>query len=303
MIVSRITPNLIADRTLVDINQQLARIAQYQERLATGLRVNRPSDDPIAASRAINARIELQKNARFTGNIQDLGPTLGDAENALHGITEVFHRAQELTVQAANGTNSQAQLDSIALEIDSLLESAFATANTRSNGRSIFAGTRTLSDAFGATRVGGEITAVTYNGNNNLISVDIAAGSQVSANIPGSTAFQGTADIFQTLIGLRDDLRAGNRANVQNVRLGQVQASLVQSLFISARIGATQNRLDLVSNGLQDGDVRLQKLLSEKIEADYADTVLHLNIAQNSYTAALNAAGRVFESSLIDFLR
>ena len=62
-----------------------------------------------------------------------------------------------------------------------------------------------------------------------------------------------------------------------------------ESLF--GRIGATQNRLELVSEGLQDADVRLQKLLSEKIEADYADTVLRLNIAQNSYQAALNAAG------------
>ena len=70
-----------------------------------------------------------------------------------------------------------------------------------------------------------------------------------------------------------------------------------------ARIGATQNRLELVNEGLLDGNVRLHKLLSEKTEADYADTILQLNVAQNAYEAALNAAGRVLQTSLLDFIR
>jgi flagellar hook-associated protein 3 FlgL len=303
MIVTRITPGLIANRTLRDINQQLARISELQERLATGRRVNRPSDDPIGASRAINARVELQKNERFTGNIEDIGPQLGDSENALQGVVDVFLRALELTTQAANGTNSQAQLDTIALEIDSLIESVFTAANTRTNGRSVFAGTRTLDDAYTATRVGGEITAVTYNGNDEFISINIADGSQIIANIPGSQAFQGTIDIFTTLIGIRDDMRAGDQASLQNVRPNQIQSSREQALFGLARVGATQNRLALVSEGLQDGNVRLRKLLSEKIDADYADTILNINVAQNAYQAALNAAGRVLQTSLLDYLR
>lgn len=303
MIISRVTPSLIAQRTLHDINAQLGRIAAFQERLATGSRVNRPSDDPIDARRAINVRVLLQKNEQFIGNIDDIQPQLADGEAALQGIVSIFQRALELTTQAANGTNGQEQLDAIALEIDGLLESAFTAANTRTNGRSIFSGTRTLADAFSATRIGGEITAVTYDGNDQVTSIDISDGAQVALNIPGSQAFQDTVDIFAALIGIRDDMRAGNQASLSTTRLDQIQDGLNQSLAGLARIGATSNRLERATNTLQDGTVQLRALLSDKIDADFADTILNLNVAQNSYEAALNAAGRILQTSLLDFIR
>ncbi len=303
MIVTRVTPSLIAQRTLRDINAQLGRIAGLQEQLSTGARVNRPSDDPIDARRAINVRVLLQKNEQFIANIDDLQPQLADGEAALQGIVSIFQRALELTTQAANGTNGQEQLDAIALEIDGLLESALTASNTRTNGRTIFSGTRTLEDAFTATRVGGEITAVTYQGNDQVISVDISDGAQVGANIPGSVAFQETVDIFTVLIGIRDDMRAGNQANLSAVRIDQISAAMDQSLGGLARIGAISNRLDRTSNALQDGNVQLKALLSDKIDADFADTVLNLNVAQNAYEAALSAAGRILQTSLLDFIR
>jgi flagellar hook-associated protein 3 FlgL len=265
--------------------------------------VNRPSDDPIDARRAVNVRVLLQKNEQFISNIDDLQPQYSDAESAMDGMVSIFQRAQELATQAANGTNGQQQFDAIALEINGLLESALTAANTRTNGRAIFAGTRTLADAFTATRdVNGDITAVAYNGNDEIINIDIAEGSQIAANIPGSDAFQDAVDVFNVLIGLRDDLRAGNQSNVQNVRLTEIQDGIDQSLGVLARIGAASNRLERTTNSLQDGNVQLKALLSDKIDADYADTVLNLNVAQNAYQAALSAAARVLNVSLLDFV-
>jgi len=302
MATSRITPSLMADRSLNDINKQLARISKLQEQLSSGLRVNRPSDDPIDARRAINVRTLLQRNEQFIGNIDDVQPQVDETASALQGIVDVIQRAIELTTQGANGTNSQAQLDALALEIDALLETVFTTSNAQTNGRSIFAGTATLNPAFSATRVAGEITAVTYDGNTDLFSVGISEGASISVNMPGSTAFQGSIDVFAVLIGIRDSMRAGNQADLSNVRLDQLQESLDQTLFGLARAGAVQNRLDRVSNNLQDTNLSLEALLSDKINADYAETVINLNVAQNSYQAALSAAGRILQTSLLDYI-
>lgn len=302
MATSRITPSLMADRSLNDINKQLARISKLQEQLSSGLRVNRPSDDPIDARRAINVRTLLQRNEQFIGNIDDVQPQVDETASALQGIVDVIQRAIELTTQGANGTNSQAQLDALALEIDALLETVFTTSNAQTNGRSIFAGTATLNPAFSATRVAGEITAVTYDGNTDLFSVGISEGASINVNIPGSTAFQGSIDVFAVLIGIRDSMRAGNQADLSNVRLDQLQESLDQTLFGLARAGAVQNRLDRVSNNLQDTNLSLEALLSDKINADYAETVINLNVAQNSYQAALSAAGRILQTSLLDYI-
>ncbi len=302
MVPARITPNLMAERSLNDINSQLARISKLQEQLSSGLRVNRPSDDPIDARRAINIRTLLQRNDQFISNIDDVEPLVDETASSLLGVVDVLQRAIELTTQGANGTNSQAQLDALALEINALLETVFTTSNAQTNGRSIFAGTATLNPAFSATRVGGEITAVTYDGNNNLFSVDISEGASINVNIPGAEAFQDSVDVFAVLIGIRDSMRAGDQADLANVRLDELQESLDQTLFGVARVGATQNRLERISNNLQDTDLSLQELLSDKIHADFAETVLNLNVAQNSYEAALSAAGRILQVSLLDYI-
>lgn len=303
MPITRITTTLLSERSLRDINAQLVRISTLQERLSTGHRVNRPSDDPIDARRAINVRVLIAKNEQFQANIDDVSPQISESATTLLNVVDILQRALELTTQAANETNAQQQLDSIALEIDELLEGAFAASNQRTNGRSIFAGTQTLDDAFSATRVAGEITAVTYEGNDVVTTVNISEGIDIGVNIPGSDAFQATTDIFSVLIGIRDDLRAGDQANLRNVRINELRRGLDQILFNVARVGAVQNRLEDVSNNLQDGNIQLQELLSDKIDADFAETVLALNVAQNAFEAALSAAGRVLQPSLIDFIR
>lgn len=298
----RITQGLLVTRTLSNLNSQLRRIAVLQEQLSTGFRVNRPSDDPIDARRAINIRTLIGQSEQFLSNITDASPVLNETVSQLQQAVEIIHRANELTLRGANGTNA-AQLDVIALEVNQLLESFVVTSNHQTNGRFIFGGTRTLAEPFTVTRVGGDITAVTYNGNAERIQVAISEGALVPMNEPGSLAFQNTVDIFQTLIDIRDNLLAGNQADLQNVRLDELDQALDQLLISEARVGAIQNRLDRVTVNTETFIVQLRTLLSEKIEADFADTIVNLTSQQNAFEAALNAAGRVFQPSLLDFVR
>ncbi len=302
-IVTRVTQGLMVQRSLSNLNQQLRRISVLQERLATGRRVNRPSDDPIDARRAMNLRMIISKNEQFQANISDSGPQLEESASTLMNVVDIILRTLELTTQGANETVGQAQLDAIALEVDELLEAAVVAANHRTNNRSIFAGTQTLADAYDVTRVAGQITAVTYAGNGQDIEINISEGVRTDINVTGADAFQSSVDIFATLIGIRDDLLAGDQASLRNVRLGELEAGREQTLTAVAQIGAVQNRLDRVLNGLQDFNIGFQELLSDKIDADFAETVLGLNVAETALNAALSATARVLQPSLLDFIR
>ena len=105
------------------------------------------------------------------------------------------------------------------------------------------------------------------------------------------------------LIGIRDDLLAGDQASLRNVRLAELETGREQTLTAVAQIGAIQNRLERVSNDLQDFNIGFQELLSEKIDADFAETVLGLTVAETAFRAALNATARVIQPSLLDFIR
>lgn len=300
---SRITQGMIAQRTLTNIRNQLLRLSDLQNQLGTGLRVNRPSDDPIDARRAVNLRTLIGENQQFLSNIQDARPMLTEGADVLQRVVSIIHRVRELTIQGANETNSQDQLDLIALEINQLLEETVVASNHQTNGRFVFAGTRTLTRAFVETRVAGSITAVTYQGNANAIQIAPSAGTLVGINETGPSAFQNTVDIFQMLIGIRDDLRAGNQTNIQAVRLDELSSALDDILLSESRLGAVENSFNRIDSNTQDFIVQLQGLLSEKIDADFAETMLNFNTQSNAFEAALNAGARIIQPTLLDFLR
>ena len=299
----RVTQGILTQRTLSNINSQLLRLARFQEQLATGRRVNRPSDDPVATRRAIEIQTAISQNERFISNITDARPHLVESETMIQQVVNIIHRAKELTLQAANDTNAQEQLNFIAIEIDQLLEAATVAANHRTNGRSIFAGTRTLSDAYSITRVAGEITAVTYQGNTQNINISVSPGLPVTINVSGSSVFQSTVDIFSTLIGIRDDLRAGNQVSLRTTRLDELDAALSQLLLSEAQFGAVSNRFDTVSSNTEGFVLELRIVLSDKVDADFVAVMVGFNTEQNAFTAALNAAARVLQPSLLDFIR
>lgn len=298
----RVTQGLVVDRTLNNLNAQFRRVLGLQDQLSSGHRVNRPSDDPLDARRAINLRTLITQNEQYLDNITDASPQLVETAATLRRSVDALQRARQLAISGANETLNQDQRNSIALEVDQLLENIADASNHQTNGKFIYGGTRTLSAPFEIVRTGDEITSVTYAGNTERSQVEIANGVRVSVNITGAQAFQGGTDVFQTLIDLRDDLRAGDTAAIGG-SLDTIDAAVEQILQSEARVGSVQNRLDSVTANTEDFIIQLQKSLSDKIDADLADTIVNLNAEQNALNAALNAAARVLQPSLLDFLR
>ncbi|HIJ72688.1 MAG TPA: flagellar hook-associated protein FlgL [Candidatus Hydrogenedentes bacterium] len=300
----RVTQSLIILRSLYNLQTQMREIMGLQEQLATGQKVNSPSDDPVNARRAIDTRTVIQKNEQYLDNISSVGPQLEESSASMLAIVSALQRVQELTIQAANDTNVQQQLDQIAIEINQLLEGVLVQANHETNGRYVFGGTRTMAPPYVATRnANGDITAISYVGNDEHIYVAISDGIDVVANETGADAFQSTQDIFQLLIDIRDDMVAGDQNSLRDVRLDELDVTQDQLLVSMARVGSVQNRLERAASDIEDFMIQYQKLLSDTLDADFGDVVVKLNAQSNAYQAALNAAARVIQPSLLDYVR
>jgi len=90
------------------------------ERLSTGLRINRASDD--AAGMAISSKMKSQIRglAQASRNASDGVSVLETADGALNEVHSMLQRMRELSVQAANETNMPDDLEAIQAEIASL---------------------------------------------------------------------------------------------------------------------------------------------------------------------------------------
>ncbi len=301
---TRITSQILVDSVLADISYAQRRLAETQRMLATGRRINAPSDDPVGTARALGFRTAISSVEQFMSNISDANAFASESEASLRVVVDILHRARELTLSGATGTLNQDQRDIIAREIDQLLETMVAQANTKYNDRYLFSGTRTRIAPFQTSvdPVSGEITAVSYVGNSERFSVQVSAGTTVPVNEPGDEVFQSVQDTFQTLIDIRDDLRAGDTDSLSNVRLGEIDAVMTQVLDGTALFGAKMNRLDLFGQRLEEQLLSFRTQLSETEEADLAETVVTLNSRQNAFEAALSAGARVLQPSLLDFI-
>jgi flagellar hook-associated protein 3 FlgL len=299
----RVTQGMIVARSLSDLNRQTRRLLKLQEQLATGLKVNSPSDDPLAARRAVNIRSVIAKQEQYITNISSAGPLLEESGTSLQTVVSVLQRANELALQGANGTSSQTQMNELAIEVNQLIEATLTEANHQTNGRYVFGGTRTLDAPFVATRdAEGQITAVTYQGNNEAIEIGVTDGISVRINETGKDAFLSDQDVFQTLIDIRDNLLSGDKTSLETDRLTELTTTQNQLLISMAAIGATQNRLETLTTNTEASVDQLRVTLSDNIDADYAETVVNLNAQSNAYQAALEAAARVIQPSLLDFI-
>lgn len=300
----RVTQSLMVSRVLSDLNTQTKGLLDLQTELSTGLKVNSPSDDPLAARRAVNIRATMAADEQYITNISAISSQLTESTTSIQTVIDALTRAQELATQGATGTTSQTQMTQLAAEVDELLESVLAEANHQTNGRYVFGGTSTLSAPFVATRdADGNITAITYEGNSESSQIAIGNGVNVTINESGDDVFQSTQDVFQMLIDIRDNLNDGDQTSLQNDRLAELSDAQDQLLISMAKLGAVQNRVETVSSDTENAVAELESTLSDNIDADYAETVVHLNAQSNAYQAALSAAAKVIQPTLLDFVQ
>ena len=153
----RINNNMSA----VITNKQLLRtennLTKSMERLSSGLKINHAKDNP--AGMAISNKMKAQIDAldRASSNASDGTSVLQIADGALNETSAILQRMRELSVQAANGTNSLEDKQAIQDEIEALKDEVNRISkDTEYNSKSLLDGsldTRVYTDNANVSRV------------------------------------------------------------------------------------------------------------------------------------------------------
>jgi len=199
--------SLNAQRRLDDTSQNLGKI---YERLASGQRINRASDD--AASLAISET--LQATSRVYGqaarNLNDGISMINVAQGALTELTSIITRQKELTTQSLNGTFSYQQRKALDAESDALTrEYNRIVESTALNGLYLLDGSNTgngtrIQAGFGIDgsllfRLGGEMG--TAAGTGQLTAGANTSGTTSADVVSGDVNGDGIADLISSQLG------------------------------------------------------------------------------------------------------
>jgi flagellar hook-associated protein 3 FlgL len=161
-------------------------MAKLQLQMSTNKRVVSPSDDPIAASRALEVTQSQSINTQLDTNRANARSSLSQEEVILNGVTELMSSVQELVVKAGNASLGDADRASIATELEGRLSDLLGLANsTDGNGAYMFSGYKSATQPFNQTTTGAQ-----YDGDQGQRNVQIGSTRSIPISNSGSAVFE-----------------------------------------------------------------------------------------------------------------
>ena len=269
--------------------QNLGRAQDAQqtamERLSSGLRINSAKDD--AAGQAIANRMSSQITGlnQASRNANDGISLSQTAEGSLDQINDNLQRIRELTVQAQNGTNSGADIDSIQKEVNQRLEEINrVTDETEFNGTALFS--QTAATSFGI-QVGTD--------DDEKININISAATGWNSyTSTGTAGITGGSVTSRSVSANGFDVMSSTSLATLDTMINQVDSS-------RSDLGAVQNRFESAIANIETTSINLSSARSRIEDADYAKEVSNMTragILQQAGTSVLAQANQTPQSVL-----
>lgn len=282
--------------SLARIKEDIVRV---HDQIASQQRIVKPSDDPSIFGEVILEKSALADNNQWIRNIQFGTARVTVADQTLGEVQNLISRVRELAVQARSDTTSAQGRMTIAQEVRQLHRQLIQLANTEVSGQPVFAGTKTDAPPF----VLGAGDAVTYQGNSESQSIAVGPNQATQIVLPGDQVFAGaTTDIFDNLSNLLVALETNNRAGIET-GIGDLDQAIDQISIAQGQIGAIANRLDTAYGTSLIVSEAIQRVLSEQTDTDLATALTELKVQETAYEATSQTFSRLFDLSLLRFLR
>lgn len=222
------------------------------EKLSTGLRINRASDDAAGLSVSEQLRTQVRGLGRAKSNAQDGIALLQIAEGAANEISDVLQRMRELSIQSANDTLTSTDRSYLDQEFTALTNEITRISNsTQYNGQTLIAGG---SSSFGGS---GSASSVLHIGAGSVAGTDniTIAMDAISAGSLGLTG--------SSTVGI--STQASSLAAISSIDTAITSVNNMRS-----DVGAYVNRLDHAINNISNQEFNTQDAESRIRDVDFA---------------------------------
>lgn len=258
--MAAINTNYLALVSQNNLQKSQSALGAAVDRLSSGLRLNRAQDD--SAGLAIPQRLMEQ--------VRGISPVAGDANNAisltqvaegsLGQVSDTLQRMRDLAKQSANGSNSDADRQSLQQEFGKLSDEIDRIAKeTQYNGQNL---------------LDGSFTGATFQVGGNNISIGAIADTQTSA-LGRVTSATATAENRQGVAGLDITTEAGALE-----ALDRIDAAITSVVDSRSRLGASTNRIQVSISNLNNSSMNLDAANSRISDVDVAEEASNMARSQ-----------------------
>ena len=287
-----------------NMNRNAEAIGKLQAQIGSGLRIQKPSDDPIASARLMRIEREQASLGQYNLNIGRVSDNLMVQETYLKSASDAMLSVRDLLLWASNDSNSGEDLSAIAGEMSSLEQSIVSYFNAKDEaGNYLFSGTLSNTPAvtFDATT-----GSYTVTGNDQYRQAVVGNGVMIDDNVTAHSILGAGADLLNDLHGLIDSLKSAPNDPATRQQLKDTLESLDQThgrvLGQLTELGGRQNTLSLLGNGNADVSLVNQKIQGDLSQLDVGAAFLQVSGYELSMQASQKVYTRVAAISLFDLM-
>ena len=294
--MTSINTNVAANFIANSLAQNQQTMSKSLERLSSGTRINSAADD--AAGIGITSRLTSQINGldQAVRNANNAISMVQTVDGAMSEVDGMLQRMRELTVQAATGTNTSAELTVLNTEFESLeAEIHSISTNTQWNGTNVLDGSL------------GEVSFHVGSNANQTVSITFADlntdfGTTEASQAGSGANASGALDIFTNLARTTadNDSNSGNNTDeiidlaaqvitgsAQSTTLGYIDTAITRVSSHRATLGAMVNRLEFAADNLTNISINTSTARSRIMDTDYAEETSNLARTQIIQQAAM----------------
>lgn len=299
----RVTNSSIYTGIYSNTNTQLNNIQDTN--LHSNMRILNAADDPSGYQLMSTLEKSISDFDAYSDNMDLASSYSTDVDSSLDSAEDYLNEAMTLVIQASNGTWNQADLDSMADEVDQYLNGLIQVANYESSlGESLYSGSNVDDEPFSLTKdASGEVTGAAYQGDSSGKTIYISSSQDVPVTFDGSDVFSdGNGNsLFDTLISARDQMRAGTFDEATSEALvDSLQGGLDNISSVRSTAGINQNTIDSLSAFNTNMTENYTQLLSNTKDADIAQVTTDLLEYQTALEMATQAGKTLSDVSFID---
>ena len=303
----RISTSTIFDGGSARLTDLQAQLDRTSRQLGSGRKVLTPSDDPVAAARALEVQQSASINEQYAKNRLNLKNSLGVMDGSLSSMVDTLQGMQEQVIAAGNGTYCDSDRAAIAAVLQGQLDQLLSLANsTDGAGHQLFAGQQIGTPAFAADPLSG---AIAYQGDAAQQSVQVDGTRKMTINQAGETLFPvlNGNNIFNQLRAAIADLQTPNLpAATHTAQLNALGTALAQTLTsvstVQSGVGTQLQQLDALDSLGSDRQLQYQQTLSDLQALDYNQALSDLSRQQLALQVAQKTFAQISQLSLFDYI-
>lgn len=280
----RVTESLIFKRITTDHAKARQRLDQVSRQLMTGQKMERPSDDPLATQRLARNQRELASTERFKNNIGRAETYHQIVDTTIGSVVGVLEEMTVVAIQMANDSQDASARKAAAASVTQLLDQLEALANSKHDGRYLFAGRTQDKPAY--------VDGV-FQGDPVGRKIPIGDGVEIAGDTPGPGIF-GAAGL-NAFAAAKDLIAALNAddGDAIAVALDSLNASHETAVGAHTKVGHTLSELSAMELVHDDKKFIYEKQQANLLGVDVAKAASELAFAETVYQSSIDTARQI----------